>query len=89
MVAGAFVGVLFVATFIEWVTERFFGSWLKGAYILLIAATLAVVACLAIPIEGLSMVGIATNPWVDRVITGIIAGGGANAVHMFLGKYLK
>ncbi len=81
---GALVAVLFVAVLVQWLTERFFGSWLRGLPIMLTAAAIAVALACLIPVEGLSMAGIDTNIWVDRVLTGLIISGGSNAVHDLL-----
>ena len=79
--SGAFVGVLFIAVLTQWLTERFFGPWVKGPLIRLASAAIALALACSIPIESLAMVGIDTNTWVDRVITGLIISGGSNVVH--------
>ena len=82
--------LLLLATFVEWTTERIFGSQvsLKGWPMVLISAGMGLGICLAAKIGALGVTGIVINPWVDYAMTGIIIGGGSNAVHAFFGQYL-
>lgn len=86
--AGILVAVLLLATFSEWIEERLFGSWVHGTNMIWLAAGIGVALCVGAKIGGLSVLGIDMNPWIDRVITGCIVGGGSNAVHQFFGNYL-
>jgi hypothetical protein len=86
---GLFVAILFLAVLTQWLAERFFGNWLKGIWMIYISAAIGVALCCGIGIGGLGMAGIEANVWVDRVLTGLIIGGGSNAVHDFFGKWKK
>ncbi len=80
---GAFVALTFLAVFTEWLNERLFGGWLKGKQMIATATVIGLALTCSIKIGGLSLLGIDASAWVDRVITGLVVGGGSNAVHAF------
>ena len=85
--AGLFVLVLFLATLTEWVVERFFSdiAKLKGKWMVLISTLVGVALCFGFSVDGLSLVGFDGQypHWLGVLITGIIVGSGANAIHKF------
>ena len=79
--------VLFLATFVEWATERLFGGFpeLKGLPMVLISAAVGVTLCFGFKLDALSLAGFGGGypVWLGYVITGVIVGSGANAIHKF------
>ena len=85
---SALVAVLFLAIFTEWLTERFFGNRVHGLAMVYLSAGVGVTLCLLFQVDGLSLVGLPQPlgaPWTGQVVTGVIVGGGASAVHKFFG----
>ena len=82
------VFVVFLATLIEWAVERFLGGiqQLKGWPMVWISAIVGVGLSFGFKVDIIQLVGYAgTYPWwLGQLVSGIIIGSGANAVHKFI-----
>jgi len=81
--------VVFFAVLCEWLSERFFGPWLKGYAMIAVSAFIGIGLCIAFRVDALALLGLADPmgaPWTGRVITGIAVGAGADAVHSLFFK---
>jgi len=93
MIAGVFVGILFLGILIEWLIERFFGGWLKGKKMYFIAAAFGILLCCLLQVQILTATGLfpedvltsSVGVWTDRVLTGIIVGSGSSFIHKVIG----
>ena len=88
MQAGVFVLVLFLATLVEWTTERFFGSVkaLRGTGMVILSSLIGIGLCFGFNIDALKLVEFegAYPWWIGVLVTGVIVGAGSNAVHGLL-----
>lgn len=79
--------MLFLSMFIEFMTERLFGSIekLKGLPMVLIAATGGVLLCIFLNLDALQLVGFEGDyeSSIGQVISGLVIGAGSNVVHKF------
>ena len=87
---GLTVLILFAAAFTEWVVERIFGSVkaLKGHPMVLLGAAVGVALSFGFKLDGLSLVGFDGGyaSWMGYLMTGLVIGAGASAVHKMLKK---
>lgn len=84
-----FLALVMLATFAEWATERLFGTWVKGQWMVLLSAAVGVVLCVLLRLDGMQLLGLSQSfipPIVGEVITGVIVGAGSNKVHEFFKK---
>jgi len=85
---SALVFVLFLASFIEKVTEKFFGNFkaLKGCPMEVISALMGIGLCFGFRIDLIGFVGFegAYPEWLGMVLSGVIVGAGANTIHKFV-----
>jgi len=89
MSGGSLVAfVIFLAVLLEFLIERFFGGFasLKGYPMVLISAAAGVALCFGFHIDIIGLVGFegAYPWWLGILLSGLIIGSGANAVHKFL-----
>ena len=88
MQAGVFVLVLFLATLVEWATERFFGSVkaLRGTGMVILSSLIGIGLCFGFNIDALKLVGFegAYPWWMGVLLSGLIVGSGSNMVHKLI-----
>jgi len=87
--ANLFSALVILATFTEWATERLFGLWLKGQWMVYLSAAVGVTLCLLLRLDGMQLLGLGQSyfhPVAGQVITGLIVGAGSSAVHGFFKK---
>lgn len=81
--------VTMLAWLTEWLAERFFGSWLKGHWMIAVATVIGVALCVLFRVDGLAMLGLPKpigSPWTGEFVTGIIVGAGSDFVHSLYKK---
>jgi hypothetical protein len=92
--AASLVGLIFLAGFVEWATERLFGSFIDGWKMTLAASAIGIALAIvfkvgvitALELSGIDMTSTAAE-YADFVITGIIIGAGASVAHDLITKY--
>ena len=82
--------VLLLAVLTEWLTERFFGGLWTGKIMVGISTTIGVALCVAFKIDAVTLLGISSpwSEWVNIVVTGLMVGGGSQAIHKFFDKFI-
>ncbi len=89
---GSLVVVLiFLALFVEWFCERFFGKKFQGDWMIYLSAAIGILVCVLFRLDALQLLNVPPPigaPYTGQVITGLIVGAGSNVVHKFFGKYL-
>ncbi len=82
------VFAVILATFAEWLVERFVGDivQLKGLPMVWISAVVGIALCFGFKIDLMELIGYAgAYPWwLGQLVSGVIIGSGANAVHKFI-----
>jgi len=90
--ANLFIALIILATLDEWATERLFGSWVKGQWLVYISSAVGVALCLLFRLDGMQFLGLGQSyfhPVAGQVITGLIVGAGSNKVHEFFKKIIS
>lgn len=91
--AGIFILLVFLATFVEWISERFFAPFtkLKGWPMVLITSAIGIALCFGFKVDAMALVGFTGEyaSWLGYAITGIIIGSGSNALHKFFAPSKK
>jgi hypothetical protein len=82
--------VLLLAVLTEWLTERFFGGLWVGKIMVGISTVIGVALCVAFKVDAIILLGVGSpwSEWVNIVVTGLIVGGGSQAIHKFFDKFI-
>lgn len=84
---SALISIVFLAAVVEFLSERVFGKWLKGYYMVAIASALGIGACFAFNLDVVGgLMDAQTTIW-GKVVSGILLGGGSGLVHDFINKF--
>lgn len=87
------VMAIFLATFVEFMIERAFGTVkrLKGWPMVAVSSAAGIILCIGLNVDILQMVGFEGDyiSWIGQVISGLIIGSGSNAIHKFINPSTK
>lgn len=86
----AIAAVLLLALLTEWLVERFLGGILTGKPMVLVSTVVGVALCVAFKVDAMALAGISSpwSEWVNLVVSGLIVGGGSQAVHDVFDKFM-
>lgn len=89
---NAVAAIFLFASLSQWLTERFFGSWLHGQPMLFVSAAISVTLTVFFGVNAFVLLGLPPaaigSPWAEYVVTGLAIGFWSNAVHDFVGNKL-
>jgi hypothetical protein len=82
--------VLLLAVLTEWLTERFFGGLWTGRVMVGISTAIGVALCVVFKVDAIILLGVNSpwSEWANIVVTGLIVGGGSQAIHKFFSKFI-